>query len=103
MRQTETTRRRVPLTACRRSSVSLFVALMAPVLAAASGLGVEVSNWTVEQMRMQRAADVAAVSGVAALNAGASAQSAATAAARIAEINGYPEPPARPGMPAARR
>jgi hypothetical protein len=88
MRQTESARRRARLIACRRSSVSMFVALMAPVLAAASGLGVEVSNWTVEQMRMQRAADVAAVSGAAALNAGATAQAAATAAARMAEING---------------
>ena len=72
----------------RRSSVALFVALVVPVLAAAGALGIEVSNWSVEKMRVQRAADAAAVSAMAAYKVSPNNQSAATAGARIAEVNG---------------
>ncbi len=80
--------RSVPLFRCRRSSVALYIALLAPVLAAATGLGVEVSNWSVEQLRIQRAADTAAIAGALSYTKTGSAQSAATAAAKLAEING---------------
>lgn len=88
MRKTSSSPRRVPLISCRRSSVSLFVAILTPVLAAMSGLGIDVSNWTVEQMRVQRAADAAAISGMIVYKQSSNARAAATAAARIAEING---------------
>lgn len=91
---------RVSLLRCRRSSVAIVVAMLAPVLAGAAGLGIEVSNWSVEQMRMQRAADVAALAGAITYtntltNGGttaSAAQAAATAAANLAEINHVPGP-----------
>ncbi|HET8996049.1 MAG TPA: pilus assembly protein TadG-related protein, partial [Acetobacteraceae bacterium] len=91
---------RVSLLRCRRSSVAIVVAMLAPVLAGAAGLGIEVSNWSVEQMRMQRAADVAALAGAITYNntvtnggtTASAAQAAATAAANLAEINHVPGP-----------
>lgn len=93
---------RVSLLRCRRSSVAIVAAMLAPVLAGATGLGIEVSNWSVEQMRMQRAADMAALAGAItytnAINNGsttaAAAQSAANAAANLAEVNHVPGPSA---------
>lgn len=92
--------RRVSLLRCRRSSVAIIVALLAPVLAGAASLGIEVSNWSVDQMRMQSAADAAALAGAitydnvyaSTSNAQTAAQDAANAAANLAEINSVPGP-----------
>jgi len=91
---------RFPLLHCRRSTVAIVVAMVAPVLAAAAGLGLEVSNWSVEKMHMQRAADLAALTGAMTYNnetsnnvsAATAAQDAANAAAALAEINNVPGP-----------
>lgn len=76
----------------RRGAVGLWVALMAPVLSAALGLGIEVSRWSAVQVDAQRNADVAAIAGAVYYNrnSGAAnlAQNTATYAAHIAEMNG---------------
>lgn len=71
-----------------RGSVTLMTALLAPVLAMAVGLGVEVSNWAVTQIRVQRTADVAAVAGMISYNKTGNVQTSATTAAKLAEVNG---------------
>jgi Flp pilus assembly protein TadG len=82
----------------RRGSVSLYVALLAPVLAMAVGLGAEVSSWSAAQVDAQRIADVAATAGALSCKSlssttntcstNAGAKIAATAAANLAQING---------------
>ncbi len=62
--------------------------MLAPVLAAATGLGIEVSHWSVEKMRMQRAADAAAIAGALNYSKTGSTQTAMTAATDLAKING---------------
>ena len=62
--------------------------MLAPVLAAAASLGIEVSHWSVEQMRMQRAADAAAIAGAIDYSKTANTQNAITAATDLAKING---------------
>jgi Flp pilus assembly protein TadG len=77
------------------------MAMIAPVLAGAVGLGVEVTNWSSAQLNMQRTADASARAGAiycynySVSNSGSSclsnataAQTAATLAARLAEVNG---------------
>ena len=84
----------------RRSTVAIYIALMAPVLAGAVALGVEVTSWSGAQVDAQRTADAAAREGAiycynyAVNNSGSSclsnataAQTAATLAARLAEVN----------------
>lgn len=46
---------------CRSATVTIYVALVAPVLAGAVALGVEVSSWSGTQAKMQRAADASAM------------------------------------------
>jgi len=48
---------------CRGAAVAIYVALIAPVLAGAVALGVEVSSWSGAQADMQRAADASAMAG----------------------------------------
>jgi Flp pilus assembly protein TadG len=47
----------------RRGAVALLVGLVAPVLAMALGLGIEVSRWSVAKLELQRIADAAALAG----------------------------------------
>jgi hypothetical protein len=72
----------------KRGTVAVLVALCAPVLLVTVGLGIEASGWTAVTQRLQRTADVAALAGAQAYNAGASVSIAATEAAYVAEING---------------
>lgn len=72
---------------CRRASVALYVALLAPVLAMSVGLGVEVSSWSATKVTLQRIADTAAAAGMINYMGTSNAQSAATAAANVAVIN----------------
>ena len=72
----------------RRASVAIFVAMLAPVLAGATALGIEVSNWAVTKLEMQRTADAAAVAGMLRYQQASNAQAAALAAIDLAEING---------------
>lgn len=85
----------------RRATVALYGALVAPVLAGAMALGVEVTGWSGAQLDAQRTADVSARegalycynyainnSGSSCLSNAAAAQVAAMLAARLAEVNG---------------
>ena len=76
----------------RRGSVGLWVALMAPVLSAALGLGIEMSGRSTVQIETQRNADAAAIAGTLYYNANTGAanltQNAAMYAAHVAELNG---------------
>jgi hypothetical protein len=93
---------------CSRATVAIYIALLAPVLAGAVALGVEVTSWSTVQAELQRTADASARAGAIycynytanATPAGstsclsttttgqAAAQAAATVAARLAEVNG---------------
>lgn len=87
---------------CRRGSVAIYIALLAPVLAGAVALGVEVSSWAGVHEDLQRTADASAYEGAltcynyvtqskgeeTCLNTNAGAQTAATIAAQLAEVNG---------------
>ncbi len=90
---------RLGLIRCRRSTVAIFTALLAPVLAGAVALGVEVTSWSGAQLDLQRTADASAMAGMLYCykvvsnssncgNSPAVAQTAATMAAQMAEING---------------
>ena len=72
----------------RKGTVAIYVAMLAPVLTMALSLGQEVTNWAVTQVRLQRAADVAAIAGALNYKATLDAQKAATAAALMAQLNG---------------
>jgi Flp pilus assembly protein TadG len=80
------------LGADRRGAVALWMGLTTPVLIAAMGMGVEVSDWAAVKVELQRTADAAALSGVYYYKANSSQtgvkQNAATAAAYVAQING---------------
>ncbi len=88
------------LIGCRRATVAIYIAVLAPVLAGAMALGVEVTSWSGAQLDVQRMADASARAGAiycynyALANSGSScltnataAQTAATLAARLAEVN----------------
>ena len=74
----------------RRGVVAMTIALTAPVLLMALGMGIEISRWSVTQVELQRTADAAALAGI--LNyehqTTKNAQIAAQAAANIAVLNG---------------
>ena len=76
----------------RRATVALWIALTAPTLTMAMGMGIEVSNWAAIKVDLQRAADAAAIGGVIYYNGNSGvtslAQKAATHAAYIAQLNG---------------
>jgi Flp pilus assembly protein TadG len=76
----------------RRATVALWIALTAPTLTMAMGMGIEVSNWAAIKVDLQRAADAAALGGVIYYNGNTGlanlAQKAATHAAYIAQLNG---------------
>jgi Flp pilus assembly protein TadG len=95
------TLRRAGLRGDRRATVAIYMAMIAPVLAGATALGVEVTNWSGTQLDLQSSADASARAGAiycynyAVNNSGSSclsnataAQTAATLAARLAEVNG---------------
>jgi Flp pilus assembly protein TadG len=76
----------------RRGAVALWMGLTTPVLIAAMGMGIEVSDWSAVKVELQRTADAAALTGVYYYKANSSQsnvkQKAATAAAYVAQING---------------
>lgn len=72
----------------RRAAVSLIVAVTAPVLLTAVAMGVEVANWSTQKLNLQRAADSAALAGVAAITREGTNFQAASAAANVAEMSG---------------
>ena len=93
--------RRAGLGRDRRATVAIYVAVLAPVLAGAMALGVEVTSWSGTQLDVQRTADASARQGAlycynyalantgsSCLSSGTAAQTAATLAARLAEVNG---------------
>ena len=72
----------------RHAGVAVWVAMVAPVLTTALSLSMEVTNWSVVQVDVQRAADAAAIAGALNYKATSNRQTAATAAARMAQLNG---------------
>ena len=72
----------------RRAAVSLIAAITAPVLLMAVAMGVEVAHWSTRKLDLQRAADTAALAGVAAIAREGSNFQAASAAANVAELSG---------------
>ncbi|HVC61240.1 MAG TPA: hypothetical protein VND19_12865 [Acetobacteraceae bacterium] len=85
---------------CRRATVAIYIAMLAPVLAGAVALGVEVTSWSDAQLGLQLTADASAragaiscfdytlASGGSCRNNSTAAQTAATLAAQLAEQNG---------------
>src|ERR1700735_1600142 len=90
---------RIGLMRCRRAAVAIYMALMAPALAGAVALGVEVTSWSGAQVDAQRPADASARAGAiycynytqtnggSCLTNAAAGQTAATLAAKLAEAN----------------
>ncbi len=66
----------------------MLAALLIPAMTGAAGLGVEVSNWSLQQIELQTIADAAALAATAAIKAGANTQTALNAGADVAELNG---------------
>ncbi len=72
----------------QRGGIAITAAIMMPVLIGTVGLGVEVSSWGAESLKLQRIADNSALAAAKVLNSGASTYLAETAAINLAEING---------------
>jgi uncharacterized membrane protein len=70
----------------RRASVAVWIAMITPLATIAMAVSMEVSAWSAAQIRMQRIADVAAVSGALTYNGTSNAQTSATAAAKLADV-----------------
>ena len=68
----------------------MLSAVLIPAMTGATGLGIEVSYWSLQQIELQHIADAAAIAATIAANGGSTAQVAANAAADIAELNGIP-------------
>lgn len=72
----------------RRGNVAMLTALLLPAMTAAAALGIEVSNWGLQQIEMQVIADAAARAAAASIKAGWPTQDALNAGADLAELNG---------------
>ena len=72
----------------RRGNVAMLSAVLLPAMTAAAGLGIEVSNWGLQQTEMQVIADSAARAAAAAIKAGWITSDALNAGADLAELNG---------------
>ncbi len=70
----------------RRGAVAILIAVMLPVLLGAAGIGMDVGTWQREEIRLQLAADAAAM-GAGRLLAGQTATAAQFKAAALAEAN----------------
>jgi Flp pilus assembly protein TadG len=79
----------------RRGSIAILAAVTMPVMLMAAGMGIEVTNWTVVSLELQRTADVAAIAGALEYALGTDAQRSAITAASLAEINGVAGAPSR--------
>lgn len=71
----------------RYASVAMLVGLSAPKLTLAIALGIEITDWTVTQQKLQRTADAAALAAAEAFSASANLQTAAMYGGYVAEIN----------------
>lgn len=74
----------------RRGVVAMTIALTAPVLLMALGMGIEISRWSITQVELQRIADAAALAGAMNLSKQTTknVQTAAQAAGNVAVLNG---------------
>jgi Flp pilus assembly protein TadG len=72
----------------RRGSVALMAGMMAPVMVMGMAMGIEVTSWSVMNLKLQQIADVAAWAGARQYIAASNAQSATQTAANVAEVNG---------------
>ena len=74
--------------ASRRGNVAMLAALLIPAMTATAGLGIEVSNWGLQQTELQVIADAAARTAALAIKAGWNVSEALNAGADVAELNG---------------
>lgn len=74
----------------RRGSVVLLTALALPVSLAVMALDINISDWELTRVRLQRIADIAAMAGAARYAQTWNGPAAATTAANVAELNGVP-------------
>ena len=72
----------------RRGSVALMAGIMAPVMVMTMALGVEVTDWSVKNLELQRVADAAAWAGAQQYVLTSNAQTATGTASDVAEMNG---------------
>ncbi len=72
-----------------RGSTTIMIALSAPVVVGALGVGVDTGAWYMEKRRVQQIADAAALGGARVLSTGQSVSTAQTVANRDAARNGY--------------
>ncbi len=72
----------------RKATITVLVATAMPLLAAAGALGMEVTHWSNQKMRLQRVADTAALAGIIKYGNTDSAQSGATSSLKFAELAG---------------
>ena len=73
----------------RRGTITLYGAVMFPILIGMTGLGTEYAYGLLQQAQDQRAADVAAYGGALAYNATSDSTAMTSAANRLAAMNGY--------------
>ncbi len=54
----------MPLAQDRRAGVTILIASFVPVMVVVAALAIEVTNWAVVKLELQRASDVAALAGI---------------------------------------
>ncbi len=71
-----------------RGSVSLLAALTLPLMVAAAGFAVDVSQWMSQRQRLQSVADVSSTAGLMIVSRGGAMSDALTVASEVAALNG---------------
>lgn len=74
----------------RRGSIAVLTALALPVSLGVMALDIDISNWELTRVQLQRIADNAAMAGAARYAETWNGPAAATTAANVAELNGVP-------------
>jgi len=72
----------------RRGSVAMMAGILAPVMVMTMAMGIEVTDWSVKNLELQRVADAAALAGAQQYVVSNNAQAATGTAANVAEMNG---------------
>jgi Flp pilus assembly protein TadG len=72
----------------RRGSVAMMAGIMAPVMVMTMAMGIEVTDWSVKNLELQRVADAAALAGAQQYVVNSNAQVATGTASDVAEMNG---------------
>jgi Flp pilus assembly protein TadG len=74
----------------QRGTVAVLAALAMPVCVGVMALGIDVSNWAMTRVQLQRLADIAAMAGASRYAETLDGPAAVTSAANVAELNGVP-------------